>query len=375
MKNHNFASKIITFFVVMISFAILSSSQAFADDSDLKCYLDGKQLHFNVSPILKDGVTYVPMRSIFEALGATIKWDNHAKSVSAVKGDINIFYLVKEGRVIVNAKENEHVLKGINFQNNTLVPLRFISEVLGSSVTWDEGAKSIYITSPVAEEKLIAPVNRTISVGSQEQSKSLSDERNRFVINVKHYGIKNNQLYSLLEFSNMDNKDISINFKPGDQKIIKTFSKEKDPMPTLKIENCTEVTHKVVIDNIGGNIYKIPEFSVNQACVSSNQSQQDALDVWRNNNSGLSELGSNLVSVRKYIQDQTGGLQNFVIPANKAEQLILVAPVGGKDRLVVEGSYFVGGLSNKTIEFQLDYEVVSELDLGIYSYIYTEPVY
>ncbi|MEK5277528.1 MULTISPECIES: copper amine oxidase N-terminal domain-containing protein [Paenibacillus] len=375
MKNHNFASKIITFFVVMISFAVLFSSQAFADDSDLKCYLDGKQLHFNVSPILKDGVTYVPMRSIFEALGATIKWDNHAKSVSAVKGDINIFYLVKEGRVIVNAKENEHVLKGINFQNYTLVPLRFISEVLGSSVTWDEGAKSIYITSPVAEEKLIAPVNRTISVGSQEQSKSLSDERNRFVINVKHYGIKNNQLYSLLEFSNMDNKDISINFKPGDQKIIKTFSKEKDPMPTLKIENCTEVTHKVVIDNIGGNIYKIPEFSVNQACVSSNQSQQDALDVWRNNNSGLSELGSNLVSVRKYIQDQTGGLQNFVIPANKAEQLILVAPVGGKDRLVVEGSYFVGGLSNKTIEFQLDYEVVSELDLGIYSYIYTEPVY
>ncbi|MNP78715.1 hypothetical protein D3C76_1763930 [compost metagenome] len=56
-----------------------------------------------------------------------------------------------------------------------------------------------------------------------------------------------------------------------------------------------------------------------------------------------------------------------MIPANKAEQLILVAPVGGKDRLVVEGSYFVGGLSNKTIEFQLDYEVVSELDLGIYS--------
>ncbi|MEK4877417.1 MULTISPECIES: copper amine oxidase N-terminal domain-containing protein [Paenibacillus] len=375
MKNHNFASKMITFFMVMISFAVLFSSQALADDSDLKCYLDGKQLHFNVSPILKDGVTYVPMRAIFEALGATIKWDNHAKSVSAVKGDINIFYLVREGRVIVNAKEHEQVLKGINFQNNTLVPLRFISEVLGSSVTWDEGAKSIYITSPVAEEKLIAPVNRTISVGSQEQSKSLSDERNRFVINVKHYGIKNNQLYSLLEFSNMDNKDISISFKSGDQKIIKTFSKEKDPMPTLKIENCTEVTHKVVIDNMGGNIYKIPEFSVNQACVSSNQSQQDALDEWRNNNSGLSELGSNLVSVRKYIQDQTGGLQNFVIPANKAEQLILVAPVGGKDRLVVEGSYFVGGLSNKIIEFQLDYEVVSELDLGIYSYIYTEPVY
>jgi hypothetical protein len=65
-----------------------------------------------------------------------------------------------------------------------------------------------------------------------------------------------------------------------------------------------------------------------------------------------------------------------VIPANGIQQLILVASVGEVNRLVIEGSYFVSGIiKNKTIDFKLDYEVVSELDLGIYSFIYTQPVY
>jgi hypothetical protein len=301
MKNNKYLSKIIIFFFVMLTFTFCASIQTFAEDNEIKCFLDGKQLHFEVLPIVKEGVTYVPMRAIFEAQDAVIEWNNTAKTISAVRGQINIFYMVKEGRVFVNGQENKQVLKAISFQNNTLVPLRFISEVLGSSVSWDEGTHSVFITSSVAEEKIVPPVNRTITLGSQEVSKTLTDERNRFEIRVKHYGIKNNQLYSLIEFSNMDNKEISINLKSGDKKIIRTISKEKDPMPIQNLENCTQVTNKVVIDNIGGNVYNLPEFSINQACVSSNQSQQNAYEEWKKNNSGLSEVGSNTVSVRRYV--------------------------------------------------------------------------
>lgn len=342
MKNNKYLSKIIIFFFIMLTFTFCASIQTFAEDNEIKCFLDGKQLHFDVLPIVKEGITYVPMRAIFEAQGAVIEWNNTAKTISAVRGEINIFYMAKEGRVFVNGQENRQALKAISFQNNTLVPLRFISEVLGNSVSWDEGTHSVYITSSVAEEKIVPPVNRTITLGSQEVSKTLTDERNRFEIRVKHYGIKNNQLYSLIEFSNMDNKEISISLKSGDKKIIRMISKEKDPMP-------------------------IPN--------SSNQSQQNAYEEWKRNNSGFSEVGSNTVSVRRYVQDQAGGLQNFVIQANSIQQLILVAPVGGVDRLVVEGSYFVSGIINKTIDFKLDYEVVSALDLGIYSFIYTQPAY
>ncbi|MEK5252676.1 copper amine oxidase N-terminal domain-containing protein [Paenibacillus sp. FSL F4-0125] len=375
MNKNGYFSKIIILIFVMLTFTFCASIPTYAEDKDIQCFLDGKLLHFEVRPIVKEGVTYVPMRAIFEAQGAVIEWNNTAKTISAVRGDIHVFYMIKEGKVFVNGKENAQVMKAVSLQNNTLVPLRFISEVLGSQVSWDEGAHSVYITSPVVEEKVVPPVNRTITLGAQEVSKTLTDERNRFDIIVKHYGIKNNQLYSLIEFSNMDNKEISINLMSGDKKLIRTITKEKDPMPIQKLENCSEATNKVIIDNIGGKIYNIPEISLNQACVSSNQAQQDAFEEWRKNNSGFSVVGSNLVSVRRYVQDSSGGLQNFVIPANRTEQLILVAPVGGEARLAVEGSYSVSGIINKTIAFKLDYEVVSELDLGIYSFFYTQPVY
>jgi len=139
-------------------------------------------------------------------------------------------------------------------------------------------------------------------------------------------------------------------------------------MPIQKQENCSEVTNKVGIDNIGGDVYNLPDFSINQACVSSNHSQQNALEEWRKNNSGFSEVGSNTESVRRYVQDQAGGLKNLVIPANSIEQLILVAPVGREDRLVVEGSYIVDHFldiacmltiekrcSNRQIKWQLEH--------------------
>lgn len=74
------------------------------------------------------------------------------------------------------------------------------------------------------------------------------------------------------------------------------------------------------------------------------------------------------MSVRRYVQDQAGGLQNLVIPENSIEQLILVAPVGKEDRLVVEGSYIVDHFldiacmltiekrcSNRQIKWQLEH--------------------
>jgi hypothetical protein len=373
MRNKRYTSKIITIIILMMTFGFWNSNPTFASDNEIKCFLDGKELHFDVRPIVEDGVTYVPMRAIFEAQGADIKWDNMLKTISAVKGDTNIYYMVNFGKVFVNGQENEQMMKAIIVQNNTLVPLRFISEVLGSTVSWDSGTKSVNIISPVVEEKAPLQINTTLTLGSKNVSKWLYDQRNSFQIAVKHYGISNNQLYSMIQFSNTDNKDIYISLKPSDKKLIGQFSKEIDPRPNLRIEDCTVVTNKLVIDNIGGKTYNIPEFSVNQDCVSSNQAQRNAYEEWRKNNSGFSVVGSNIVTVRRYVQDQSGGLQSFVIPANKTEQLILIAPVGGMDRLVVEGSYFVGGIIDKTIDFKLDYEVASELDLGIYSLIYTRP--
>ena len=47
-----------------------------ADDLLITVFIDGKQVEFDVPPMLNGGRTLVPMRAVFEALGAEVTWDN-----------------------------------------------------------------------------------------------------------------------------------------------------------------------------------------------------------------------------------------------------------------------------------------------------------
>ena len=58
-------------------------SVSFANDSEIKVFLDGKQMSFDVSPQLMNDRTMVPMRTIFEALNASVDWNNDTQTVMA----------------------------------------------------------------------------------------------------------------------------------------------------------------------------------------------------------------------------------------------------------------------------------------------------
>ncbi|AEM78373.1 copper amine oxidase N-terminal domain-containing protein [Thermoanaerobacter wiegelii] len=53
---------------------------------------NGEQLHFDVPPVLENGRVLVPLRTIFEALGATVNWDGTTRTVTATQ-DNNIVKL------------------------------------------------------------------------------------------------------------------------------------------------------------------------------------------------------------------------------------------------------------------------------------------
>ena len=60
------------------------TTQHVAIQQGIKVYLDGTQLEFAVAPIVVNGRTLVPMRTIFEALGFVVQWDRETQSVAAV---------------------------------------------------------------------------------------------------------------------------------------------------------------------------------------------------------------------------------------------------------------------------------------------------
>lgn len=51
----------------------------------LQIFLNGSQLSFDVSLIIENGTTRVPLRAIFEPLGASVQWDGATQTIIAVK--------------------------------------------------------------------------------------------------------------------------------------------------------------------------------------------------------------------------------------------------------------------------------------------------
>ena len=88
----------------------------------------------------------VPLRAIFEALGASVEWDGETKTVTSVKDDTTVKLTVGEKKLTVNGTAKELDVPGQIVENRTLVPVRAISEAFGCEVGWDSATRTVTIT-------------------------------------------------------------------------------------------------------------------------------------------------------------------------------------------------------------------------------------
>lgn len=121
-------------------------------------YLDGNRLQTEIEPRMVNGSVLVPMRSLFEAQGATLSWDGATKTVTAEKAETRLIYRIGDSTADLNGQAMELTVPGQITEGYTLVPLRFVSESLGSRVDWDEAARAVRMYSPIE-------VNATIQWG------------------------------------------------------------------------------------------------------------------------------------------------------------------------------------------------------------------
>ncbi len=113
--------------------------------NDITVILNEQKLDFAQPPVIENGTTLVPMRAIFEAMGASVEWNGETKSITAVKDDITINLTLNETKAAVNNNEITLAVPAKLVNNSTMVPLRFISESLGAEVNWDGESRTITI--------------------------------------------------------------------------------------------------------------------------------------------------------------------------------------------------------------------------------------
>lgn len=131
--------------------------------STIKVLLDGKVQKYDQAPVMQSGTVLVPMRGIFESLGATVKYTAKTKTVDAVKGDIKVSLVLGKSTATVNGKTVKLTVPANAIKGSTMVPLRFVSESLGADVKWDQASKTVAITSGNGGTVVTPPVTTPIS--------------------------------------------------------------------------------------------------------------------------------------------------------------------------------------------------------------------
>lgn len=134
--------------IVLIMLLLFSAiTPVMANNNNITVKIDGQQIAFDVQPHLINDRTMVPLRAIFEALGATVDWREDTQTVISSKGETTIALTINKPTMYVNGAAVTLDSPACLVSGRTLVPVRAISEAFGTLVNWDGVTSTVSIIS------------------------------------------------------------------------------------------------------------------------------------------------------------------------------------------------------------------------------------
>lgn len=105
--------------------------------------VNGQTMNFDQPPIEQAGRVYVPLRSIFEQLGASVVYQNG--TINATGNGRTVSLHIGSTQADVNGSTQTLDSPPFVTGARTLVPLRFVATALGANVNWDDNTSTVTI--------------------------------------------------------------------------------------------------------------------------------------------------------------------------------------------------------------------------------------
>jgi hypothetical protein len=127
--------------IVLLSALVLGATTSLA--ADIAVVVNGQQIQFDQPPIERSGRVFVPLRGVFEHLGASVVYDNGV--INTTGNGRTIQLRIGSTQATVNGSTRTLDVAPFIVGSRTLVPIRFISESLGASVDWNDNTRTVTI--------------------------------------------------------------------------------------------------------------------------------------------------------------------------------------------------------------------------------------
>jgi hypothetical protein len=137
-------TKYILSFILTFSFLLPISQHASA--AGISVYINGQKQIYDQPPVSDSGRTLVPLRGIFESLGANVTWDSKTNKITAAKEEKIVTLTIGSKTTYINNIKTLIDVPAKVVNNRTLVPLRFVSEAFEAQVQWDGATQRVNIT-------------------------------------------------------------------------------------------------------------------------------------------------------------------------------------------------------------------------------------
>ena len=143
--------------IALMSLGVMFNTCAFTGyaNDGITVTLNGDKIEFDVQPQLIDDRTMVPLRKIFEAMGAVVDWNDNTQTVTASKDDKVVTAKINDKNLYINGVVKTLDVPPMIVDGRTLVPARFVAESFGANVDWVDSTQTVVISSKWTEGQSI----------------------------------------------------------------------------------------------------------------------------------------------------------------------------------------------------------------------------
>ena len=141
---------------VLAASSVMSLTAGVMAEDAIKIFVNGKQVICeDLDPFIENDHTLVPMRAIFEALGASVDWDGDTRTVVSYDpvSDVSITLQIDSDTMFVGETPVTLETPARIANDVTVVPVRAIAEGMHSVVGWDGDTRTVTVEKEVTVEQ------------------------------------------------------------------------------------------------------------------------------------------------------------------------------------------------------------------------------
>lgn len=157
---------------ILIFILFLNMTMAYGDESEIVVTLNDEVMILEEPAYIIGDRTLLPLRYILEPLGLEVSWNAKTRTVIAKKNELLIEMPIGSKKVKINNELFMIDVPAMIINNRTYIPVSFIVKATGSIVKWDDES-------------------RTVSIYTEDASKSIEDSVGNILVRIFNYSKKN----------------------------------------------------------------------------------------------------------------------------------------------------------------------------------------